>query len=264
MYLENCGSFESLVFNSKKPLSTTIALIYHPPKPHPTFISDIHNFLISLCTIYSNILIVGDFNIHMHSLTCRVASDFKHVLDCLNLHQLVDASTHIKGHTLDLIITDSVAVLGLLVYDVGFSDHLALNLKVPITSPLTKPKRHITFKDIKNIDSSSLHQHLQLLHPPPHSSTADLMDYYNRSLSLILDIHAPLKTRTVTFTRSAPWFTTELRKMKRSGYVLERACKTFDLTVHKLAYREHRKSYAKALSRARSAHYSTLKNNPGN
>uniref|UniRef100_A0AAV2M4Y1 Uncharacterized protein n=1 Tax=Knipowitschia caucasica TaxID=637954 RepID=A0AAV2M4Y1_KNICA len=79
------------------------------------------------------------------------------------------------------------------------------------------------------------------------------MDHYNNSLSSILDIHAPLKTRTVNFTRSAPWYTNQHRAMKRSGRVLERAYTTSGLTVHKLAYREHQKSYAKALSSARPA-----------
>uniref|UniRef100_A0A8C5DID7 Reverse transcriptase domain-containing protein n=1 Tax=Gouania willdenowi TaxID=441366 RepID=A0A8C5DID7_GOUWI len=53
--------------------------------------------------------------------------------------------------------------------------------------------------------------------------------------------------------------------MKRLGRALERASKTFSLTVHKLAYREHQHTYAKALSTARSEHYSTvINNNPGN
>lgn len=76
--IPNTDTFESLVFNCKHPFSATIALIYRPPKPHPTFISDIHSFLISLCTIYSNILVIGDFNVHMDSQTCRLASDFKY------------------------------------------------------------------------------------------------------------------------------------------------------------------------------------------
>uniref|UniRef100_A0AAV2LDU0 Uncharacterized protein n=1 Tax=Knipowitschia caucasica TaxID=637954 RepID=A0AAV2LDU0_KNICA len=85
---------------------------------------------------------------------------------------------------------------------------------------------------------------------PPESSAADLMDHYSNSLSSILDIHAPLKTRTVNFTRSAPWYTNQHRTMKRSGRVLERAYTTSGLAVHKLACREPQKSYAKALSSA--------------
>ncbi len=265
MSVPSTGSFESLVFSCKKAFSATIALVYRPPKPHPTFISDIHNFLISLCTAHSNILVIGDFNIHVDSHNCKLASNFKQTLDCLNLQQLVDAPTHNRGHTLDLVITDSLSVSGLQVYDVGVSDHLAVTFEVPILVPPTKPKRNMTFRNIKNLDAITLSQRLQHLSPSPHSSADDLMDYYNTSLTTILDCLAPLKTRTVTFTRSAPWFTNELRGMKRSGRVLERACKTSDLTVHKLAYREHRRAYAKALSKARSEHYSTLiNNNPGN
>ncbi|KAK7912672.1 hypothetical protein WMY93_012883 [Mugilogobius chulae] len=201
----------------------------------------------------------------MDSHTSKLGTDFKQVLDCLNLQQLVDGPTHKKGHTLDLVITDSIPLTDLHIYDIGTSDHQAVNIKIPQSSQFSKPKRHITFRNIKNIDPASFTQHLQLLSSPPSSSVSDLIDYYNNSLSHILDTHAPLKSRTVTFTRPAPWYTTKLRDMKRSGRVLERACKTSDLTVHKLAYREHQRSYAKALTTARLEHYSTIiNNNPGN
>jgi len=91
--IPNMDTFESLVFNCKHPFSATVTLINRPPKPHLTFIFDMHSFLISLCTIYSNGLVIGDFNVNMDSQTCRLATDFKHTLDCINLHQLVDVPT---------------------------------------------------------------------------------------------------------------------------------------------------------------------------
>ncbi|KAL7401583.1 hypothetical protein ABVT39_001713 [Epinephelus coioides] len=216
------NTFEHLVFNCKHITShhitsATIALIYRPPKPHPSFLSEIHDFLISLCTSHSNILVLGDFNIHMDSLSCQLAVEFKQVLDCLNLHQSVVGPTHTKGHTLDLVITDSIHISDLHVQDIGISDHYAVTFRTPHPSPLTKPQRLISFRNFKNIDSTSLNQHLQLLSPPSNTSLTDLMDYYNHNLHSILDFHAPLKTRTVTFTRSAPWFTEELRLLKRTG-----------------------------------------------
>jgi len=60
----------------------------------------------------------------MDSKNCKLASNFKQTLDCLNLQQFVDVPTHNRGHTLDLFITDSLSVSGLQVYDVGVSDHL--------------------------------------------------------------------------------------------------------------------------------------------
>lgn len=119
----------------------------------------------------------------------------------------------------------------------------------------------MTFRNIKNIDFISFSQDLHLLSPSPDLSMDELVNFYNTSLSSILESHAPVKSRTVTFSRSAPWFTGELREMKQSGRVLERTYKKSGLMVHKLAYREHRRAYARALSNARLQHYSMLINN---
>ena len=96
-------------------------------------------------------------------------------------------------------------------------------------------------------------------------SVADSVDLYNQSLSSLLDLHAPLTSRSVSFSRSAPWYTSELRTMKAAGRVLERRLKASGLTVYKQAYREHRRAYAEALNNARSRFYSAIINNsPGN
>ena len=80
-------------------------------------------------------------------------------------------------------------------------------------------------------------------HHSTHFSSADeAVDYYNSHLSSLLDLHAPVKTRTVTFTRSAPWFTDELCKMKAAGRVLEQRLKASDLTVHKQIYQSNNKN----------------------
>lgn len=80
------------------------------------------------------------------------------------------------------------------------SDNHAITFRIP--SPLTKPQCLISLRNFKNIDSTSLSQHLQLLSPPPNASVTDLMDFYSHNLHSILESHAPLKTRTVTFTRT--------------------------------------------------------------
>jgi len=49
--------------------------------------------------------------------------------------------------------------------------------------------------------------------------------------------------------------------MKQSGRVLERTYKKSGLMVHKIAYREYRRAYARALSKVRSQHYSMVINN---
>lgn len=85
----------------------TIILIYRPPKPNPAFISEINELLSSVCTTSANTVILGDLNIHVDTPSRQPAADFLQLLDVLNLKQHVDVPTHTRGHTLDLVITDS-------------------------------------------------------------------------------------------------------------------------------------------------------------
>ena len=139
-------------------------------------------------------------------------------------------------------------------------------MELPFPSPHTKPKRQIHFRNLKNINTDALTLDLQHLSSGSADffSVTDSVDSYNQSLSSLLDTHAPLKTRTVSFSCSAPWYTCELRQMKAAGRVLERRFMASGLTVHKEAFREHRKMYSRALRDERSLFYSNMINNsPG-
>ncbi len=263
--LPTLSSFECFAFKCKPPFPMTILLIYRPPKLNSVFISEIHDLLTTLCSTTGNILILGDFNIHIDTPSCKFAVEFLQLLDCLDLQQHVDVPTHSRGHTLDLVISNFAPISNLLVYDLGVSDHKVISMELPLPCSLTKEKRQMCFRNLKKINLDSLAVYLQHLSSADFSSVTESVDFYNRSLSSLLDLHAPVRTRTVTFSRSAPWFTCELRKMKEAGRVLERRLKVTGLTVHRQAYREYQKAYAKSLRDARSRFYSGIINNsPGN
>ncbi len=259
------SSFECFAFKCKPPFPMTILLIYRPPKLNSVFISEIHDLLTTLCSTTGNILILGDFNIHIDTPSCNFAVEFLQLLDCLDLQQHIDVPTHSRGHTLDLVISNFAPICNLLVYDLGVSDHKVISMELPLPCSLIKVKRQMCFRNLKKINLVSLAIDLQQLSSADFSSVTESVDFYNRSLSSLLDIHAPVKTRTVTFSRSAPWFTCELRKMKEAGRVLERRLKVTGLPVHRQAYREHQKAFAKSLRDARSRFYSgIINNNSGN
>ena len=263
--LPELSSFECLAFNSKHPLPMTVLLIYRPPKPNPRFIPEMYNLLSTFCPTSPNIIILGDFNIHVNTPSCHLASEFLQLLDCLNLRQHVDSPTHIKGNILDLVITDSAPVSAPSVYDMGVSDHKVISVEIHFLSSYTKPKREICFRNLKNIDTKSLASDLKHLHPVPMSSVTETVDFYNTALRNILDLHAPIKVRSATFSCSAPWYTSELRKMKAAGRALERRYMASGLTVHKQAYRDHQTTYSKSLHDARSRFYSNIiQSSPGN
>ena len=51
------------------------------------------------------LVLLGDFNIHVDVPTDMDAIQFRDLLDSTGLQQHVKRSTHIHGHTLDLLIT---------------------------------------------------------------------------------------------------------------------------------------------------------------
>ncbi|KAF0022469.1 hypothetical protein F2P81_025282 [Scophthalmus maximus] len=149
-----------------------------------------------------------------------------------------DVPTHNRGHKLDLVITDTAPIKNLLVYDLGVSDHKANSLESKL-SHHTKPKRQIDFRNLKKINLDYMTLDLQQIPSAKFTSANEKVDFYNKSPSSILDLHAPVKTQTVTFSRSVPWFTSDLRKKKAAGCVLERHVAQTGLTVHRMAYQEH-------------------------
>ncbi|XP_041959638.1 uncharacterized protein LOC121718626 [Alosa sapidissima] len=96
--------------------------------------------------------------------------------------------------------------------------------------------------------------------PSPNASVVDLVGNYNNCMSAALNSLAPLKTRTVSFVHSAPWFTPELRQMKSMGRRLEQLSKKTGLAVHQGMYSEHILQYKKALSAAKSSYYARIIN----
>ncbi|CAJ1059652.1 hypothetical protein F2P79_025107%2C partial [Xyrichtys novacula] len=142
-----------------------------------------------------NIIILGDMNIHVDNPSCPFAAEFLQLLDCLNLTQHVHVPTHSKGNTLDLIITNSAPLSNLATYGLGVSDHLVISMELPFPPSHTKPKCQIQFRDLKHINSHSLILDLHHLSKATHSSATESVDYYNKSLSTLLDTHAPVKTR---------------------------------------------------------------------
>lgn len=83
---------------------------------------------------------LGDVHIHVDIPSCHLAAVFFQLLDPLNLQQHVDVPTHSRGHTLDLIISNSAPISNLQAYDLGVSDHKVVSIELPFPSLHTKPK----------------------------------------------------------------------------------------------------------------------------
>ena len=125
------------------------------------FINEFSNYLESVVLSKENLLIIGDFNIHMDVPSDTKTNRFLDLLESLGLQQHVDKPTHIHGHILDLVITRKARTIINTppVIDTFFSDHASIVCKIQTRKPAPKAKV-VTFRKFKSIDMDSFHDDL--------------------------------------------------------------------------------------------------------
>ena len=88
-----------------------IVIIYRPPysEEHKVtigiFLNEFLEYLKTLLLSNEEIIILGDFNIHVDNSNDNDASKLMDIIESLGLKLHVEEPTHIFGHTLDLVIT---------------------------------------------------------------------------------------------------------------------------------------------------------------
>src|SRR5207245_10380977 len=90
----------------------------------------------------SELIITGDFNLHVDNVNCPYATSFLTLLETFGLSQLVSFPTHDSGHTLYLLITRTTSNI---FTDVTFtcpalSDHSAILSVFSIPSRSRSPR----------------------------------------------------------------------------------------------------------------------------
>ena len=166
-------------------------------------------------------IIAGDFNIHYETEKTS-AKQFKEILDIYSLQQHIHEPTHIKGHTLDLVITPSVDSLltNINVTPIDLSHHYLIDFKINLEAHRNIDKI-ITYRSINKIDNSSLRNDIsyQLNSLPEETEFCLKIENYNSTLTKIITEHAPWKTMKVKNAKP-PWFDEDyyrIRKLRRQA-----------------------------------------------
>ena len=97
-------------------------------------------------------VIAGDINIHVETHNAD-AKKFKELLDLYDLDQHVDVPTHVKGHTLDVVITPKKDgfLSNVNVTHIDLSHHSLIDFKLMAEATVRKQKV-ITYRSLKNVD----------------------------------------------------------------------------------------------------------------
>ena len=70
-----------------------------------SFITDFGDLIEQTSNLSEKLIILGDFNIHVDNNNDSEANQFLDLLDAFGLKQHVSGSTHVRGHTLHLVIS---------------------------------------------------------------------------------------------------------------------------------------------------------------
>jgi len=190
-------------------LLTIVATLSRSPKPKE-FIIDFAAFLTHLSTLSPNIILLGDFNIHMDNVDNTLTKDFTSCLDSFGLHQYINFPTHTKGHILDLICCSGVTPINCKADPFPFSDHMLLSFSINLSLSKSKLPRTITFRNIKDItitfrnikdiNLDNLSTGITSLPSIDCFSTPDeLLSHYNFNLHNLFNNLAPLKNQDSFF-----------------------------------------------------------------
>ena len=147
--------------------SYIVLTIYRQPLSNiNTFISEFSLLLEDFVSSPSELLINGDFNIHVDNSLFSSASNFLACLVTFGLTQHVSFPTHTAGHTLDLLITRSSfhILSNIKSNDPILSDHLAVLSTLAISFALRAPHTTKQIRMTKSID--------------PHLFSQDILSSY--------------------------------------------------------------------------------------
>jgi Reverse transcriptase (RNA-dependent DNA polymerase)/Endonuclease-reverse transcriptase len=221
-------------------------------------------------------IMVGDFNvpdIDWEAGSARASSDMA-LLEAAQeagLEQLVNFPTHVRGNTLDLLLTNIPERVSN-VYDagrLGRSDHCIICFEVR-TNTLIRPKT--TVKNWRKADWSSIKNGISNTTWPTAEDNTSVEEFWGQlraKITELTDQHVPLRTINA---RKADWMTNDLLQLVRKKRRLWRRAKTgqgvaeYEAAAkelkHKirLAKRNMEKKLASADSQNKKPFYNYVKN----
>ena len=197
-------------------------IIYRYPKSSVLqFTKTLSNILEgNVLSNHGELILTGDFNIHMDKPHLSDTILFNDLLESFNLANKVAFSTHLSQHTNDLMLfeTQSIIVSGIRQGHL-FSDHYFIHVDLCITT--TKPDaKFVSYRKLKNICENDLVEDLRTM-SLQGKTIEDLVTSYNSKLSEILDKHAPLRSHRLHPCHSQPWFTDRIKDEIRVRHMKE-------------------------------------------
>ena len=140
-----------------------------------TFFSEFSSYLEMISILSHEILILGDFNVHMDMKDNPNSRKFMDIVSGFNLVQHVMESSHESGHILDLVISRRNDFVSNVIAGEYFSDHKVISFNIKLRR-LISERKIVTSRNYKNMDTNSFLRDInaRLLNVQPPSQLMNL------------------------------------------------------------------------------------------
>lgn len=229
--------------------------------------SRISDFLSFIVPTADNLLILGDFNIHICCPSKPLVKQFSDLVDSFNLIQSVCDATHRHGHTLDLVLSWGLSVSNVCVVDNCISDHSSVIFHFDLPSVISKNKSAV--RCVRPVNETTANCFAEAYAANSMSSiievsgsslnTEELTTVFNSVCLDILNDVAPLRYKRYK-PQSQPWLNNEICGFRRACRKAERRWRRDRLQISYELLKDTLRTYQHAVKAARTKYFSDLIN----
>ena len=223
----------------------TVLAIYHPPlgpagNTITRFIDQVGELFQYYLANHKNLVILGDFNTHVHDGANPDSLVYIDTLAALGLTQHISTPTH----RLDLIYTESLATTRVIYSFTGnyISDHRLVGIELE-TSKLWEKPTSTRFKKYTDLTTENFSATFRNKEITQHSQLEDALEAYNTELERTLDKLVPAKKKTDYRKQSRPWYNASLLDQRKIVRNRERIFNHYRLDNQWKAFTRERNRY---------------------
>ena len=185
------------------------------------FLTEFYDFIDSIFINFKNLLILGDFNLHVNERFTPSILKFYDVLSSFALSQLVEGPTHKLGNTLDLIVTNpgEVEIKNVRIDFENKSDHAYIFFNVPLDIK-QHAKKTIEITDFKNVNIDQFKVDIlaraegYMENVVGNATFSDALKDYNVLCDMCVREHVQTKTVNVRGFTRPKWIDSEFLKSR--------------------------------------------------
>ena len=148
--------------------------------------------------ISTNSILLGDFNIPILP-NSHNSIKFIEIINCHNFLQHVKSSTHSSGNILDLIISNKSSNI---IYNTNVHSLITDHHLVSCSLHIPKPSKKVHYRKLDNINIANFINDFKIVYN--NITDSSHIDNSDNNISLVLDKHAPIITKTYTARHHRP------------------------------------------------------------